>query len=162
MTSPKPETVSSILFRWVGRVVLAVFFLMLTVAVASPPVRAQSASPEPRTPKSETQAKKPRPAVAGQTGKPAGVKAKPRVRGTAKAAKPADESAAQSSPESNEKAAATPLVRTAESVDFDADADEVQKLEPSLELIQASPRRARHRSLVPASPKPEDSVVGRE
>jgi hypothetical protein len=159
MTDRKRDTVSSLLFHWAGRVVLAVAFLMLVAG--SPPVRAQSAVPEPRAPKSETRAKKPRPAVTDKTGKPAGAKAKPRVRGTAKVATPANESSAQSSPESTEKAAATPPGRTAETVNFDTD-DDGQKMEPGFELIQAAPRRARHRSLVPATPRPEDSVVGRE
>lgn len=162
MTSQKRESVFSPLFHWSGRVVLAVAFLMLVVALGSSPVRAQSTSAEPRTHKSGAQAKKPRPAVTDKTGKPAGAKAKPRVRGTTKTATSAEVPAAQSSPESNDKAAATPPGRTAETVDFDTDADDIQKMEPGFELIQAAPRRARHRSLVPATPRPEDSVVGRE
>jgi hypothetical protein len=161
MTSSRRESVSSPLFHWPGRAALAVVFLVLMVTVGSPPLRAQSAAPEARTHKSETHAKKPRPAVSGQTGKPAGARAKRQVHGMVKADKPARESAAQSSPESDDKTASTPSVRRSETMDFDADAED-QKMEPGLELIQAAPRPARHRSLVPASPSPEDSVVNRE
>jgi hypothetical protein len=156
MTSPKAETLSSPLFRSC-RITLTVIVFML--AVGSSPARAQPATPETRTPKSESQAKKPRPALTGQP-KPAGAKAKARARGTAQTAKPANESTAQA-PDAGEKAPVTPSVGTSETVNFEIDADD-KKMEPGYELIQGAPRRARHRSLVPASPSPEDSVVNRQ
>lgn len=158
MTSRKAETVPSPLVRRLGSITLAVIFML---AVGWSPVRAQSASPETGSPPSGGQAKKPRPAAGGQPNKPAGAKAKSRARATAKTAKPASESTAQPSPESDEKVPTTPAANTTETVNFDTDADE-RKMEPGYELIQAAPRRARHRSLVPASPSPEDSVVNRQ
>jgi hypothetical protein len=155
MTGHRRETGAS---RSWHRFVLVALFL---IAVGSPAVYAQSATSQGRAHKSEMRAKKPRPAVAGQTGKPAGAKAKSRARGATKAAPPAAEAAVPSAPESNEKTTPVPQVKTTETVDFDTDADDVQKREPGLDLIQAAPRPARHRSLVPASPRPEDSVVNR-
>jgi hypothetical protein len=156
MTSRKRETVLSPLLRWFGR--SAVVFLVLMITFGSPPLRAQPASSKAHTQKSENHAKKPRPAMPS---KPVGARAKPRVRGAAKTVKPAAESAGQSSPEANDKVPTPPPVGTSATVDFDTE-DDVQKMEPGLELIQAAPRPARHRSLVPASPSPEDSVVNRE
>lgn len=159
MTSPKAEPVTSSLLPRLGSIMLAVVFL--AQAAGSAPASAQSASPEAGTAKSEAQAKRPRPAMAGQPNKPAGAKAKPRAHGKVKAAKPAGESTAQPSPDAEEKAPPTPSVGTSETVNFDSEADD-QKMEPGYELIQAAPRRAHHRSLVPASPSPEDSVVNRQ
>jgi hypothetical protein len=48
---------------------------------------------------------------------------------------------------------------TTQAMDFDADQVEGQRLQPGFELIEGSPRPARHSSLVPFPPKPEDSVV---
>jgi hypothetical protein len=156
MIGPKAETAPSVRFRWI------VLVVCLLITPVSPLVHAQSAPPEVRAQKSGSRAKKPSPGVAGQTSKPTGAKAKPRTAGTAKAAEAVGESAAvQSSPESDDKAPATPAARRSETVDFDTDADDRHKMEPGLEMIQAAPRRARHRSLVPATPSPEDSVVNR-
>jgi hypothetical protein len=151
MTNPKTRTASSLLLS-------AAVFLM-TVMIGSLPVLAQSGSSEARAQKSEGQAKKARPA-AGKPGKRAGAKSKAPVRDTAKTAEPAAEAAAPSV-QADEKVSVTPPAASSERLDFDTDADDAQKMEPGLELIQAAPRRARHRSLVPASPSPEDSVVNR-
>jgi hypothetical protein len=163
MMSPERQTVSLLLPVRLGRVglVLVLVLLGLMVTVGLSPVSAQSASPETRTNKSEAPSKKIRRAGAGQTSKAVGAKARQRARGTAKAAQPVPETAAPSAPESSDKTTVAPQVKTAETVDFDTDADDVQKREPGLDLIQAAPRPARHRSLVPASPSPEDSVVNR-
>jgi hypothetical protein len=150
------RTVASPLFPWPCRILLAV---LLTIVAASSAVFAQTGSSESRTPQAIS-AKKSRLSVEAKTGKHVGAKAKKAMGGTAKVAEPVAESVGPT-PQTGEKRADRPSPGTTEKLDFDTDVEDAQKMEPGLELIQAAPRRARHRSLVPTTPSPEDSVVNR-
>ena len=139
-----------------------VVFAALIIAAASPLVRAQAAPPEARAAKASPHAGRLRDKAteSAQTAKPTAAKAKPRPRAAPKTAKPPVEPTAKSTPTSAAKAPAVPAKAT-QVMDFDPDQVEGTRLEPGFELIQAGPQRARHRSLVPFPPKPEDSVVNK-
>ena len=152
---------------------LAMLSLVVAVIIAtaadSPSVRAESAAPvvpavklvphssksphavaEPANLPQKTAAKSnPRPLVTRKPAKPA----------PAPAAKAAPVPAAKPTPVPAAKPTPVPAAKPTQVMEFDADQVEGQRLEPGYDLIQASPRRARHPSLVSFPPKPEDSVV---
>jgi hypothetical protein len=153
-----------------------VLFALLVVA-GPQSVHAQSTTPEARAGTRSPQAAKPRGKTteSAQAGRPTGAKAKPRPRSRPKAAKPpAPAAESESVPDKSPKPAADksesvpdkspkPAAdKPTQVVDFDNDQVEGQRLEPGFELIQAPPKRARHPSMVPYPPKPEDSVVNKE
>lgn len=117
------------------------------------PAQAESTPPELPTVKHGTHsAKAPRPVPeSAQTPKQTAAQAKPRPRVAPKTAKQAPAPTAKTTP--------VPTAKPTQVMAFDADEVEGQRLEPGYDLIQASPRRAHHPSLVSFPPKPEDSVV---
>jgi hypothetical protein len=139
--------------------------LLSWVVVVAQGLSSSWASAQPKTvsatPAAKTQPAKP-PRAAPVSGKP---------RQTGKGKKRAQTRAAPKPPEPGAAATAKPApaaehqsdakTRPTQVLDFDADDVGGQRMEPGYELIQAAPRRARHPSLVPFPPKPDDSVVGR-
>jgi len=135
---------------------------VVLVAAGSPPTFADT-PPAARAAVAAQQATKAQTKVAepGQTRKPAAAKAKPRTRTLPKTAKPAATPAAKSPSAPTDKAGVDSSAKPRQVMDFDTDQVEGQRLEPGYELIEAPLRRARHPSLVPTSPKPQDSVVNK-
>jgi len=159
-----------ILGRAKGSLVVLLVFATLVVAAYWLPARAaEGVLPGVPAAKVDPPSAKPSRSVvdAAHATKQAGAKPKPRPRGAPKAAKPTPASAAKPTPASAAEPTATVTAKpTAASaaeptqvMDFNTDEIEGQRLEPGLDLIQAPLRRARHPSMVPSSPKPEDSVV---
>ena len=133
---------------------LAMVATVVFVSAAEvPPARAESTPPVISTAKHSSHSEKSPRAVAesAQTTKQTAAQAKPRPRVAPKSAKQAPAPAAKTTP--------VPAAKPSKVMAFDADEVEGQRLEPGYELIQASPRRARHPSMVSFPPKPEDSIV---
>jgi len=136
-----------------GKLAMLSLFVAVIIAAAadSPFALAESAPPVVPTTQLAPHSSKPPNTVAKppQNSKKPAVKANPRPRVAPKVLKPAPAA----------KSSTVPAAKPTQVMDFDADQVEGQRLEPGYDLIQASPPRARHRSMVSFPPKPEDSVV---
>jgi hypothetical protein len=161
MTILATETLLSLLPERIRRG-LALLLALAVVTSAGAPALAEPASPEvsavKRGPKPA-----PRPRAKPAANKQTAAKSKARVRPSSATPAPAAASPAQPAPAPAPPPASpaqpAPAAKPTQVMDFDNDEVEGQRLEPGFELIQGPPRRARHGSLVPYPPKPEDSVV---
>ena len=129
------------------------FVAAAIIATALPCAHADSAPPVASAAKPVPHSARP-PRSVGEsvrTTKRTATKSNPRPPVAPKSAKPTPAPAA--------KQTAALAARPTQVMDFDTDEVEGQRLEPGFDLIQAAPRRARHQSMVPFPPKPEDSVV---
>jgi hypothetical protein len=129
--------------------VLAAVIILVDLPLAraeSVPAVVSAAKPGPKSTKPPRAA-----AESVQSTKRTAAKSKPRPRVAPKSAKPTPAPVAKPTP--------PPAAKPTQVMGFDTDEVEGQRLEPGFDLIQASPRRARHQSMVPFPPKPEDSVV---
>ena len=159
-----------ILGRATGRLaMLPVFVAAITVADL-PRARAAEAVPSvaPAVKVGSHSAKPPRAgAESAHTPKQTAAKPKSRPREVprsvkltpASVAKPTLPSAVKPPPAAAAKQTSAPAAKPTQVMDFNTDEVEGQRLEPGFDLIQAPPQRAHHPSMVPASPRPEDSVV---
>jgi hypothetical protein len=133
----------------------ATIFLALVPSYVAMPAHAEPAQPTDTATKLNTAAAKVKPGKS----KKAAAKPKARVGRAAKLAKSVSDKASKAdSPETGD-AVTEPEAKPVKSMDFDADQIAGQRMEPEYDPIQAAPKRARHDSLVPSSPKDMKSVV---
>ena len=147
----RKSLLSPILGKAKGSLVLlpALAVVVMVTSADSSPARAGSASPVVSAAKVRPHSAKPA-RVATEPAKTT----KKTIKKTAAKMEPRPRTANKSA-----NSPAATAAKPTQVMDFDTDEVEGQRLEPGFDLIQASPRRARHPSLVSFSPKPEDSVV---
>jgi len=128
------------------------FLLLASLLTVAMPVNAQAVKPTDPVAKDN-----PTVAVAKSGKGKKAAKAKARVRGAATAAKPTTADKPDSAA-TEESAVVEPAGQTTK-LDFADDEVGGTRMEPGYDPIQAAPKRARHDSMVPASPKDMKSVV---
>jgi hypothetical protein len=133
----------------------ATIFLALMPTYVAMPAHAEPAQPTDSAAKADTAAAKVKPGK----GKKAAAKTKAGVGRPAKSAKSVSDKASKADSPATGDAVTEPEAKTVKSMDFEADEVAGQRMEPEYDPIQAAPKRARHNSLVPSSPKDMKSVV---